>query len=185
MDSEDDEIGLFRTDGFWYVNAFNILNEFVNKLKIELAFEKRDIPFDIESKVLAIMEKKNWKSMPEQIRLLNEYNKFINLELRTRLDKLGVQYDETDIYINVVIYAKMKGINIDDDKILRNEVCPWLGITDWNSNTGGRTVQLKKLKRTIKKMNGGNKLNKKRSRSLRRSRNLKKSNRKKNILTVR
>ena len=178
MESDDDEIVIFRTDGYWYVNAFNILNKFVNKLKIELAFEKRDLPFDIESKVLAIMDEKNWKSMPEQIKLLNEYNKFINLELRSRLATLGVQYDESDIYINVVIYAKMKGINILDEKILLNEVCPWLGINDWYSNSRGRTIQLQKLKRTIKRMNGGSKLYKKRSRKLRRSRNVKKSNRK-------
>lgn len=174
----DDENEIFRTDGYWYVNAFNILNKFVNKLKIELAFEKRDFPFDIESKVLAIMDDKKWKSMPEQIKLLNEYNKFINLELRSRLAKFGVQYDESDIYINVVIYAKMKGINILDDKILLNEVCPWLGIHDWHSNSGGRAIQLKKLKRTIKRMNGGSKIYKKRSRKLRISRNVRKSYRK-------
>lgn len=165
MEEEDYDFVLYRTDGFWYRNAFRILSKFVNKLKVDIALSKRDLPFDIQSVILTMAEKDQDKyiPMPEQIRLLHEYNTFINHELRSQLMRLKIPYDESDIYVNVINYAKANGFNLSDETVLLNEVLPWLGTTDWSSNTGGRSTQLSTIKYRIKRLNGG-RLNIKKSR---------------------
>ena len=92
-EEESDESILYRTDGFWYRNAFRILSKFVNKLKLDILFQQRDLPFDIHTFMLTMAEKEQDKYIPmtEQLRLLREYNTFINIELRAQLVKLGIQ----------------------------------------------------------------------------------------------
>jgi hypothetical protein len=182
-EEQDESSVIYRTDGYWYSQAYNILSKFVQKLKLEIAFSRSELPADIVSVVTQMSEKdrEKYKAMEEILRLLREYNRFINLELRQQLAKLGIQYDETDIYKNVVNYAKAKGINLLDDTILRNEVMVWLGTTDWNSNTGGRNEQMRKIKQAIRRMSAGGKFTKKyrkHSRNIKNSRKIKKSYRK-------
>ena len=162
-EESDESYIIHRTDGYWYRNAFRVLSKFVNKLKIDIFFLQRDLPFDIQTLMLTMAEKDQDKYIPmtEQLRLLREYNTFINIELRAQLVKLGIQYDEQDIYNNVVNYAKSTGLNLSDEKILLKDVLPWLGTTDWNSNSGGRSKQLLTIKNKIKKLLKGGNVNKK------------------------
>lgn len=170
-EEQDYDLKLYRTDGFWYRNAFKTLSNFVNKLKVNIALSKRDLPFDIETMILTMAEKDqdNYIPMHEQIRLLQEYNTFINIELKNQLAKLKIRYDESDIYINVINYAKANGLNLRDKSVLLNEVLPWLGTTDWSSNTGGRSKQLSTIEYKIKTFRGG-KINNKKSRKLQKRR---------------
>lgn len=171
-ESDEPEIILYRTDGFWYRNAFRILSKFVNKLKMDIVLSKRDLPFDVETMILTMAEKDQDKyiPMPEQIRLLGEYNTFVHSELRSQLTKLKIPIHR-DIYVNVINYAKAKGLNLSDDTILLNEVLPWLGTEDWSSNTGGRSRQLATIKHKIQSLRGG-KFNRKKSRKLQRRRKI-------------
>lgn len=171
-ESDQPELIIHRTDGFWYRSAFRILGKFVNKLKMDIVLSKRDLPFDIETMILTMAEKDQDKYIPmsEQIRLLGDYNTFIHSELRTQLTKLKIPLHH-DIYANVINYAKAKGLNLSDNTVLLNEVLPWLGTEDWSSNTGARSRQLSKIKHKIQTLMGG-KFNMKKSRKLQRRRKI-------------
>ena len=107
--------------------------------------------------------------MEIKIRLLHEFDRFINLELRERLARLHIPYNEKDKYVNVVNYAKSQKLDLSNDAVLLTDVCVWLGLTDWNSVTGGQSRQLQRIKKTIKQMSqAGGKLYKKKSRYTRR-----------------
>ena len=67
-EEQDYDLKLYRTDGFWYRNAFKTLSNFVNKLKVNIALSKRDLPFDIETMILTMAEKDQ-----------DNYNKILNL----------------------------------------------------------------------------------------------------------
>jgi hypothetical protein len=165
MDEEEQYFPIYRTDGFWYMNAYKVLSKFANKLKIEILSTQRDLPFDIQTALLSTVDEESqcYKCMQEKIQLLREYNRFINLELRARLAALRIQYDESDTYVNVINYAKANGLNVLDDTVLLNEVLPWLGTTDWSSNTGGRSEQMRKIKDSIKSMSKGGKKSKRKA----------------------
>ena len=34
MDEEEQSFPIYRTDGFWYMNAYKVLSKFTNRLKI-------------------------------------------------------------------------------------------------------------------------------------------------------
>ena len=162
-DSDNGNERLYRTNGFWYTNAYHTLNSFVSKLKLEIALKGMDLPFDVEQKLLTDFKDTEWKSMETKIKLLKEFDKFINLELISRLKRLHIPYNKKDNYVNVVNYAKANNIDLSNDTILLNDVCVWLGLTDWNSNSGGQSIQLERIKNTIKQMSqaGGKKYKKK------------------------
>ena len=183
-EEEDEGSVLYRTDGYWYLQTYKTLSKFVQKLKVDIFFSQSDLPLDIKTVMIQMAEKETqkYKPMEEIFRLLREYDTFINLELRAQLAKLGIQYDETDIYINVVNYAKAKGINLLDDTVLQNEVICWLGTKDWSSTTGGRRQQMRKIKSVIRKMSKGGKLSIK-SRKIQNSHNLRRSHKKKIIIS--
>ena len=164
-EEEDESCPIYRTDGYWYLKTYEVLGKFANKLKIEILSTHRDLPFDIQTALLESFEKeaKCYKCMPEKMQLIHEYNTFINLELRARLASLKIPYDELDIYVNVINYAKASGLNVLDDTVLLNDVLPWLGSTDWNSNTGRRSEQIRKIKHSIKSMSKGGKKSKRKA----------------------
>ncbi len=168
-EEEEEDFGpkTYRTDGYWYRNAFRILGKFVNKLKLDMVMSKRDMPFDVQTLILTISEKDQDKYIPmsEQLRLLREYDTFIKAELRTQLGKLKIPYNESDMYVNVINYANANRLNLSDDNVLLNQVLPWMGMTDWHSNTGGTHKQLVTIKKKIKELKGG-RLNMKKSRKL-------------------
>jgi len=155
MEEEEEEYQyepIYRTDGHWYHNAFTILGKFVNKLKATIVCDERKLPSDLEKTLTEQANKslKEYIPMNEKIRLIHEFNTFINLQLREQLLKYEIPYDETNIYLNVVNLAKAKGINLLDPKIVRDEVLPWLGNTDWGATSGGQSKQLHNINKIIK-----------------------------------
>ncbi len=173
--SDDAPSRLYKTNGFWYLSAYETLNSFVSKLKLELALKGMNFPLDIEQKLLTDFKDTEWKSMEIKFKLLFEFDRFIKLELRSRLERLHIPYNEKDNYVNVVNYAKAKKLDLSNDTILRNDVCVWLGLTDWHSSSGGQSRQLEKIKNTIEQMSrAGGKLYKKKSRKIYKFRKLSK-----------
>ncbi len=158
---------------------YHNLHLLVTKLKIEIEFNDRDLPKDILEKMISTKLKNEKRELillkiHDKSRLIVEYNIFINTELRNRLTKLGIDYDESDNYVNVVNYAKAKGLNLTDVFIIKSEILPWLGTTDliykdfdgnnrdfiWHEKKD-RTAQ---IIATNKRLNGGAKLKMKKSR---------------------
>jgi hypothetical protein len=181
---------------------YHDLHLFVTKLKIEIASEGKDLPEDIFEKILSDILKKEKKqlirlSLDEMNKFIVEHDYFIKTELKNRLTKMGIQYDESDNYVNVVNYAKAKGLKLNDEydivkDILNDEydiekeIELWLGTTDlildkdqWGrsfwSGLNGRT---QKIIETNKRLNGGAKLHKKKSRYIRKIRKNSKINKK-------
>ena len=156
-EEEDQSTPIYRTDGHWYHNAFTILGKFVNKLKATIVCDERKLPSDLEKTLTEQANKslKEYIPMNEKIRLIHEFNTFINLQLREQLAQHGIPYDVSNIYLNVVNLAKAKGINLLDPKIVRDEVLPWLGTTDWGCSTGGQTEQLRLINKIIKTIHKG------------------------------
>lgn len=140
------------------------LYNFVTILKMELALAEKDIPIDIQNIIADELFKKQkrdqiYLTTSEKIIKIKEYNIFINTELKNRLKKLKIPYDESDIYVNVVNYAKAKGLNLSNNSVINQQVVPWLGSTDWDlDNNLGNARQTEKLHETIKRLNGGSKL---------------------------
>jgi hypothetical protein len=163
-EEEDQYVPIYRTDGHWYYYAFTILGKFVNKLKAGIVCDERKLPSDLQKPLAEQADKtliEKYIPMEEKLRLLREFNTFINLQLREQLAQHGIPYDDTDIYLNVVNLAKAKGINLLDPKIVRDEVLPWLGTTNWSSNTGGQTEQVRRINKIIKTIHKGGIYNRK------------------------
>ncbi len=157
-EEEDQSTPIYRTDGHWYHNAFTILGKFVNKLKAVIVCDERKLPLDLQKPLAEQANKtqiEKYLPMTEKIRLIHEFNTFINLQLREQLAQHGIPYDVSNIYLNVVNLAKAKGINLLDPKIVRDEVLPWLGTTDWGCSTGGQTEQLRLINKIIKTIHKG------------------------------
>ena len=157
-EEEDQSTPIYRTDGHWYHNAFTILGKFVNKLKAVLVCDERKLPSDLQKIIVEQSNKtqiEKYLPMTEKIRLIQEFNTFINLQLREQLAQHGIPYDVSNIYLNVVNLAKAKGLNLLDPKIVRDEVLPWLGTTDWGCSTGGQTEQLRLINKIIKTIHKG------------------------------
>ena len=176
---------LIRNIGSYVLNVrilYKILYDFVTKLKIELALAEKDIPLDIQDRILDEALKKQKRDQinfttSEKITKMEEYNIFINTELRNRLKKLKIPYDQSDIYVNVVNYAKAKGLNLSNYSVIVEQVAPWLGTTDWDQDYNWREPrQIIKMVETIKRLNGGSKLYTKKSRFNKRFRKISKKN---------
>ena len=182
MSSSDEEcdccsVKIYRTNGFWYTYAYDTLNAFVTKLKVELAVKGMNLPVDIEQKLLTDSKDTKWISYEDKFRLLHEFDRFINLELRSRLEQLHIPYNEKDKYVNVVNYAKANNLDLTNKDVLLKDVCVWLGITNWNAVSGGQCRQLQRLKETIKQMaQAAGKMYKKKSRKIYKSRKISKNN---------
>jgi hypothetical protein len=162
---------------------YHDLHLLVTKLKIEIEFasKHKDLPQDILEEILSSTLQKEKKQLirlniDDRNKLILEHNIFINTELRNRLTKLGIAYDESDNYVNVVNYAKAKGLNLTDVFIIKNEILPWLGTTDlmyeeyWQNDPSQGLIWREKKDRTAqiiatnKRLNGGAKLKIKKSR---------------------
>lgn len=113
---------------------FAEFHNFITKLKIEIAMGEINLPDDLYYKILSETLKNDTSYMLQvdiKARLLNEYDQFINRELRNRLERLEIPYDEDDIFVNVVNYAKAKKIDLSNQDIIKKEVSPWLGSTNY------------------------------------------------------
>lgn len=135
---------------------FKEMHDFITELKIEIAFEGKDIPMDIQNEIFEAHKKKDKSHLfytEHKLRLIDEYDVFIKTELRNRLEKLGIPYDEDDMFVNVVNYAKSKNLDL-------SQVLPWLGKDGFLNEQKNFT----KLNETIKRLYGGGKLLKRKSR---------------------
>jgi hypothetical protein len=154
------------------------LNPFLHKIKqpaVQKVISDMPLPDDLCAKIYAVTER---QSADDVVRANREvYDKIeqlsssIQLELEERMRVLHDKRENTfcvhsnDPYMNVINYFKaLKGEPFlkkaaDDDKLLLTDILPWLGLTDWGANTGGREVQLttfkRKLKRFLTPNNGG------------------------------
>jgi hypothetical protein len=168
---------------------YHDLHLLVTKLKIEIEFasKHKDLPQDILEEILSSTLQKEKKQLirlniDDRNKLILEHNIFINAELRNRLTKLGIAYDESDNYVNVVNYARAKGLNLTDVFVIKNEILPWLGTNDqsqgliWREKND-RTAQ---IIATNKRLNGGAKLKIKKSRHNNYVRKINKSSKKYN-----
>jgi hypothetical protein len=146
-----DEYGIYNPTNdpneIWYhiydksrktLTLFKEFHNFYTQLKIEVALvalEQIGIPVDVINPIILSISAKNDKSymkdVNEKARLLLEYDLEINRELRKRLQSFGISYDEDDIFVNVVNYAKAKNIDLSNDEIIKKEVAPWLGSTNY------------------------------------------------------
>lgn len=166
---------------------YHDLHLLVTKLKIEIALEGRDLPKDIFDKLLFDTLQREKRELilldrNQKNKFIVEHDIFIKTELKNRLTKLGITYDESDNYVNVVNYAKATGLNFDKDKFVVNdtyrieqEIVPWLGTTgiifektEWGEWCWQYTEdQVEKIIETNKRLNGGAKIHKKKSRKFR------------------
>jgi hypothetical protein len=154
---------------------YHDLNLLVTKLKIEIFSEGKDLPDDILEKILyETLRKEKRKiielSFDDMNKLIVQHDIFIKDELRNRLTKLGIQYDESDNYVNVVNYAKAKGLNLI---YIEDEIISWLGTTDkiyekYHDNVDDfiwrdKEDRRQKIIATNKRLNGGAKIKIKKS----------------------
>jgi len=170
MQSEDEdeepEYQIFRTRGDWYRVAHRELKKFTDDLKRRTMSKK--VPINIAHRLFPTVASRaafgmsaptnTYQAMPVMLAELNQMDAYIKSELRDRLTKMRVQYLENDPYENVAKYITFKEITD------LNKIYPWLGTTDYNSNSGGHAMQrmnliskLEKLhkKVTVRQLHGG------------------------------
>ena len=176
-EDSDDYSTLYRTDGFWYCKAYNVLNPFLHKIKqkaIEKVIRDMPLPDDLCDKISAVTERQSaadvLRANREVYDKIEHLSRSIQSELKERMrvlhDKRGNTFcvHSKDPYMNVINYFKaLKGDkflrHLTNDNLLLTDILPWLGLTDWGANTGGRELQLttfkRKLTRFLTPNNGG------------------------------
>lgn len=160
---------IFRTDGFWYYDAYIVL------LKFACLIRQTDVAHGLTSlppEVCHQIGKFNWTNDAfgiQRLAITREANAFILSRLHERMASLRVSHPECvylpdDPYMNVINYFRaltgdefLKGLTQAQDKYLLEHVLPWLGLTDWGSNSGskggkhgGRTIQMRNFKSKLK-----------------------------------
>lgn len=169
-DSEHEyALEIFRTDGFWYYDAYKIL------LKFACLIRQTDVAHGLTSlppEVCHHIGKFNWTNDAfgiQRLAITRDANAFILSSLHERMNELKKRHPECvylpdDPYMNVINYfralnghAFVEGLMHGEDKYLLENVLPWLGLTDWGSNSGskggkygGRTRQMDIFKYKLK-----------------------------------
>lgn len=171
-----DDGPLLRSDGSWYCKAYDILIHFLCKIKqksVEQAIREMPLPDELCIKIYEVTERQlahaERPSNPEVFELIKQLSSNIQTELETRMRFLHDTKKKTfcvhsaDPYMNVMNYFKalkgeqfLKDVQNNDDDLLKN-ILPWLGLTDWRDNTGGRQLQLTNFKSKLKKFLNPNK----------------------------
>lgn len=162
---------IFRTDGFWYYDAYIVL------LKFACLIRQTDVAHGLTSlppEVCHHIGKFNWTNDAfgiQRLAITREASDYILSTLRERMASLRVSHPECvylpdDPYMNVINYFRalkgdefLEGLMKADDKYLLKIILPWLGLTDWGSNSGskggkhgGRTIQMETFKKTLKQL---------------------------------
>jgi hypothetical protein len=160
---------IFRTDGFWYYDAYIIL------LKFACLIRQTDVAHGLTSlppEVCHHIGKFNWTNDAfgiQRLAVTRKASDYILSTLRERMASLRVSHPECvhspdDPYMNVINYFRalkgdefLKELMHGEDKYLLENVLPWLGLTDWGSNSGskggkygGRTRQMDIFKYKLK-----------------------------------
>jgi hypothetical protein len=166
---------IFRTDGYWYYDAYIVLLKFACLIrKTAVAHGLPQLPTD----VCGIIGRFNWDNDVfgiQRLGLARKASDYILLTLQNRMAELQARhptcvYSPDDPYMNVINYFTalqgyefVNGLLKANDKYLLTSILPWLGLTDWGSNSGsrggkhgGRTIQMEtfksKLKQFLKQM---------------------------------
>ncbi len=161
---------IFRTDGHWYNDAFRVLPE------VACLIRQTDVAHGLTSlppEVCHHIGKFNWTNDDafgiQRLVIARQASDYILSTLRERMASLIVSHPEcvylpNDPYMNVINYFRalkgdefLKGLMKADDEYLLENVLPWLGLTDWGSNSGskggkhgGRTIQMHNFKSKLK-----------------------------------
>jgi len=158
-----DPIRYFRYSDSKHRILFQQMHDFITKLKIEIALDGKDLPLDVHEEILEATKKKDKSHLyytDHKLRLIDEYDAFIKTELRNRLKKLGITFNQSDMFVNVVNYAKSKKLDLSNSSIINNKILPWLGKEGFIYSA----ELFERFNQTIKKLNGGSKLFKRKSR---------------------
>jgi hypothetical protein len=162
--SESDiPLTLYRTDGFWYVAPYEVLQNFACRLKGE-ALASSTVPLPVElCEVIGKFTKSNVSDSEQRIKIAKQASAYILSTLKERMDELQKIHKECvhsadHPYMNVIKYfGALKGYEFlkelmqAENKYLLDNVLPWLGLTHWQCTTGGRTRQLNTFKYRLKK----------------------------------
>jgi len=175
-DDEDFDLPLFRTDGLWYTNAYDVLSRFACRLKqtnmaqgLRMLAESPlpELPYDICERIGQVPD--DHAAGLQCHGLAIKLSAYILSVLQARMNYLQTRHPEcvhsADPYRNVINYfralrgpAFLEHLNRAPDAYLLSNVLPWLGLTDWNSSSGsmgglqgGRTVQMTKFKSKLRK----------------------------------
>ena len=160
---------LFRTDGFWYNNAYDVLPAFACQLKAKNLSEglRSKLPDDICEHIGSFADVDDPVWGLKRLDVAQRSSDYILNVLEERMKALqrrhpGCVHSE-DPYMNVINYFEALRPNFleqqqQDDGFLVKHVLPWLGLTDWGANSGsrggtygGRTRQMVKFKSTLKR----------------------------------
>ena len=166
-----DEMQLFRTDGLWYLQAHDVLSAFACHLKNTNLSDglrntlSKHLPDDICYHIGSFAHVENPVMGIERHRVAQRSSAYILAVLKARMESLqrrhpGCVHSE-DPYMNVIKYFETLRPNFleqQDDAYLLNHVLPWLGLTDWSSNSGskggthgGHTHQMVNFKSKLRK----------------------------------
>jgi hypothetical protein len=171
---EDFDLPLFRTDGLWYTNAYDVLSRFACRLKqinmaqgLRMLAAESSLPYDICERIGQVPD--DHATGLQRHGLAIKLSAYILSVLQARMNYLQTRHPEcvhsADPYRNVINYfralhgpAFLEQLNRAPDAYLLSNVLPWLGLTDWNSSSGsmgglqgGRTVQMTKFKSKLRK----------------------------------
>lgn len=166
-ESEQEEydyaMDIFRTDGYWYNNAYEVLPKFACNLKMT-EIEKLPLPIEL----CQLIGQYTWANDVrgiERLKIAREASEYILATLQEKMAALPNCVHSADPYMNVINYFRaregdefIKGLMKAEDKYLLENVLPWLGLTDWGSNSGskggkygGRTRQMENFKYKLRR----------------------------------
>jgi hypothetical protein len=172
-ESSDEEyeyaIDIFRTDGYWYNDAYKVLQKFACMLTGEELARLPGFPLPVE--LCEVIGQYTWDNDVYGIARLavaRTASGYILTTLQERMTALRHGHPDcvhsADPYMNVINYFRavkgdefLKELMHGEDKYLLENVLPWLGLTDWGSNSGskggkygGRTRQMDIFKYKLK-----------------------------------
>jgi hypothetical protein len=159
---------LFRPDGFWYNNAYDVLPAFACQLKAKNLSEglRSKLPDDICERIGSFADVDDPVWGLKRLDAAERSSAYILNVLEERMKALQRRHPgcvhSADPYMNVINYFEALRPNFleqQNDAYLLDNVLPWLGLTDWNSTSGsrrtpphwGRTRQMVKFKSTLKR----------------------------------
>jgi hypothetical protein len=160
---------LYRPDNGWYHKPYEVLQNFACGLKAKVVASSTNLPHDV-CETVGNHTKIIGYGGTEREEIAKKASKYILDTLREEMNILQQThpecvYLENDQYMNVIRY--MRALHGDDfikwlnsvngeegEKYLVDNILPWLGLTNWNSTTGGRTTQLHIFKRKLRNFLG-------------------------------
>jgi len=163
-DSSEPEFPIVRTSNCWYHDAYVALTKFACMLKGK-ELEGITVPFPLAADVCEYIGKIHISvhGGKERVNDAREASNYILKTLDERMKQFGLK-PTNDHYMNVINYFRtlkgdefLKELMNAEDKRLIADILPWLGLTDWGSNSAGRNKQLTMFKYKLEKYLKGSK----------------------------